>query len=267
MLNGYLKCGRGPRKVLVLSGWFGCSADWDGAANALDLDAFTYVFFDYRGYGRSMHMTGEFTFAEATDDVLRLVDHLRWDRFSLIGHSMGGMVMQRVMLAAPQRVECMVGISPVAASAARMPPERLAMFERAVDDIATRETILDNSTGSRLPKAWLRHMAQLSSDTSLPQAYGAYLKQWTGEDFSALVANNPTPVKVLIGATDPSMTAERMTASWLALYPNAELEVVANAGHYPIQETPAALAATVQAFMLAHTETHSGTPAGKETQP
>jgi esterase len=260
MLNGYLKLGRGPQKVMVLSGWFGSSADWDGAANALDLDKFTYVFFDYRGYGRSMHITGEFTFAEATEDVLRLLDHLRWDRFSLVGHSMGGMAMQRVLLAAPQRVECMVAISAVAACGGRMPPERLAMFERAIDDISVREGILNTSTGSRLSKAWLTHMAQLSCDTSLPQAYGAYLRQWAiGEDFSALIQNNPTPVKVIIGATDPSMTEERMGGTWLAWYPNAELETIANAGHYPMQETPAALAATVQTFLSAH--------AGKEGQP
>ena len=254
MLNGYLKLGRGPRKVMVLSGWFGSSADWDGAANALDLDAFTYVFFDYRGYGRSMHLSGDFTFAEATEDVLRLVDHLRWGRFSLIGHSMGGMAMQRVMLAAKQRVECMVAISAVPACGARMPPERLANFERAIDDIAAREAILNASTGSRLSKAWLKHMAQLSWDDSLPKAYAAYLKEWTaGEDFSSQIANNPTPVKVIIGATDPSMTAERMTGTWLAWYPNAELETIANAGHYPMQETPAALASTVQTFLMAHT--------------
>ncbi|RXZ31012.1 alpha/beta hydrolase [Oxalobacteraceae bacterium CAVE-383] len=258
MLNGYLKLGRGSRKVLVLSGWFGSSADWDGAANALDLDAFTYVFFDYRGYGRSMHIPGAYSFAEATDDALRLIDHLRWDRFSLIGHSMGGMAMQRVMLAAPHRIECMVAISAVPACGARMPAERLANFERAIDDIATREAILNASTGSRLSKAWISHMARLSSDTSLPQAFGAYLKQWTGDDFSALVENNPTPVKVIIGATDPSMTAERMSGTWLAWYPNAELETIANAGHYPMQETPAALASTVQTFLMAH--------AGKEMQ-
>jgi esterase len=258
MLNGYLKLGRGPRKVLVLSGWFGSSADWDGAASALDLDAFTYVFFDYRGYGRSMHITGEFSFAEATQDALRLVDYLHWDRFSLIGHSMGGMAMQRVMLAAPNRIECMVAISAVPACGARMPAERLANFERAIDDITAREAILNASTGSRLSKAWITHMARLSFDDSLPQAFGAYLKQWTGDDFSALIENNPTPVKVIIGATDPSMTAERMTGTWLAWYPNAELETIGNAGHYPMQETPVALASTVQTFLLAH--------AGKETQ-
>jgi esterase len=258
VLNGYLKLGRGPRKVLVLSGWFGSSADWDATASALDLDAFTYVFFDYRGYGRSLHITGEFSFAETTQDILRLLDHLHWDRFSLIGHSMGGMAMQRVLLAAPQRIECMVAISAVPACGARMPPERLAMFERAIDDISTREAILNASTGSRLSKAWLSHMARLSWETSLPQAYGAYLREWTGDDFSALIQDNPTPLKVIIGATDPSMTAERMAATWLAWYPNAELETVANAGHYPMQETPAALAATVQAFLLANS--------AKETQ-
>jgi pimeloyl-ACP methyl ester carboxylesterase len=249
MLNGYQKLGCGPRNVLVLNGWFGSSADWEGMVNALDLQAFTYVFFDYRGYGRSMHLDGEFNFAETTRDVLRLVDHLRWERFNVVGHSMGGIAMQRLLLAAPQRVARMVAIAAVPACGSGMPAERLASFERAVDDLQAREAILNTSTGNRLSKAWVAHMARQSFATSLPQAFGAYLQEWARVDFSELVHGNPTPVKVIVGANDPSMTTERMTNTWLAWYPNAVLETMPNAGHYPMQEVPVALASTVQEFL------------------
>jgi pimeloyl-ACP methyl ester carboxylesterase len=249
MLNGYKTLGCGPRKVMVLGGWFGSSADWDGMASALDLEAFTYVFFDYRGYGRSLQLDGEFTFAETARDVLRLVDHLCWDRFSLVGHSMGGMAIQRVLLAAPERVERMVAITPVPASGAGMPADRLAMFERAVDDLETRKAIVNASTGSRLSPAWVAHMARQSFATCLPQAFASYLQEWAKDDFSSLVRGNPTPVKVIVGANDPSITAERMTSTWLAWYPNAVLEAMPNAGHYPMQEVPVALASTVQEFL------------------
>jgi len=47
--NGYTQLGHGPRKVLAMNGWFGSADDWQPLVPALDTDAFTYVFFDYRG--------------------------------------------------------------------------------------------------------------------------------------------------------------------------------------------------------------------------
>jgi len=57
------------------------------------------------------------------------------------------------------------------------------------------------------------------------------------------------PVKVIVGAHDAALTVEAMRASYLAWFPNAELEVMENAGHYPMNETPVALATTIEAFL------------------
>jgi pimeloyl-ACP methyl ester carboxylesterase len=233
----------------VLNGWFGSSSDWSAMADALDLDTFTFVFFDYRGYGRSIRQDGEFTFAEVTRDVVRLLDQLGWERFSLIGHSMGGMAMQRVLLALPQRVERMIAITAVPACGSRMDENRQALFQKAVEDLESRKTILNASTGNRLTKAWVEHMARQSWATSTQRAFAAYLKEWTAQDFSDLVKGNVTPVKVIVGEHDPGLTAAVMERTWLAWYPNAMLETLPNAGHYPMHEVPLALAASVQAFL------------------
>jgi pimeloyl-ACP methyl ester carboxylesterase len=249
MLNAYLQVGHGPRKVLAMGGWFGDASDWLDVAQALDPEIFTFVLFDYRGYGRSRHLDGEFSFEESARDVLRLADSLGWDSFSLLGHSMGGVAIQRVLLAAPGRIERMVAVAAVPACSSRMDAQRLAMFENAISDVAKRAFIINFSTGGRLPASWVKRMAQRSMEGSTATAFGAYLKEWATVDFSERLQNNPTPLKVVTGEFDPTLTGELMQRTWLAWYPNSTLVQLSNSGHYPMHEVPLALAATIQDFL------------------
>lgn len=247
---GYTTFGNGPRKVMVLGGAFGWSDDWSSFQAGLDADAATWIFADYRGYGLSRTVDGEFNFEEVARDVLELADDLGWDRFSLVGHSMGGVAIQRVLLAAaPGRIERMAAITAVPACSSGMDEQRLAMFGKAATDLAQRQMILNFSTGNRLPATWLRRLAAESAEHSLPQAFTAYLHDWGTVDFSEQVKGNPVPVKVLIGANDPTLTRGLMERSWLAWYPNASLEVLETSGHYPMHETPLALAAALDSYL------------------
>jgi pimeloyl-ACP methyl ester carboxylesterase len=40
-----------------------------------------------------------------------------------------------------------------------------------------------------------------------------------------------------------------MRQTWLTYFPGAGLEVLANAGHYPMFETPVALATSIERFL------------------
>jgi pimeloyl-ACP methyl ester carboxylesterase len=40
-----------------------------------------------------------------------------------------------------------------------------------------------------------------------------------------------------------------MEETWLTFYPHSELEVLRGAGHYPMLETPVALATSIEEFL------------------
>jgi pimeloyl-ACP methyl ester carboxylesterase len=251
MANSHVLVGTGPRRVIALHGWFGSASGWGPMVESLDTDAFTYAFMDYRGYGASQSLTGEFSMAEIAGDTLALADPLVWDRFSLVGHSMGGMAIQRVLLAAPQRVERMVAITPVPSSGVPFDDATWGMFSSAATTAAVRKGILDYSTGQRLSGRWLDRMTAHSLANATEAAFAAYLVAWAKTDFASQLAANPIAIKVIVGEHDPSLTADVMRATYLATYPNAELEVMSNAGHYPMDETPVALATSMERFLAA----------------
>jgi pimeloyl-ACP methyl ester carboxylesterase len=241
--------GNGPRKAIVMNGWLGCARHWSGLLVAIDPQQFEIAMFDYRGYGARRDEPGRCDFQEAALDVLQLADALGWARFSLVGHSMGGMAMQRVALAAPARIERLLGIAPVPAAGSRMDAQRIALFEEAVGHVGARSRIVDFSTGRRLARAWCDRVAQDSWQEHRREAVGAYLREWALDGFADEAGRLALPVKVLIGAHDPSITADLVERTWRVQHPEAVVEVVENAGHYPMQETPIAVATSLQQWL------------------
>lgn len=66
---------------------------------------YTCLTFDNRGIGRSAPVGGDtVTVPLMTEDALALADSRGWDRFHLVGHSMGGHIATALALSAPERV-------------------------------------------------------------------------------------------------------------------------------------------------------------------
>lgn len=241
--------GSGPRKVLCLHGWFGHARGWGPLVQHLDPQAFSYAFMDYRGYGHRKGSGGPYTIAQIARDALGLADQLGWDRFALVGHSMGGAAIQMVLADAPARVQALVGLTPVPASGVPFDDAGWAFFSAAAGDAGTRRAIIDLTTGNRLTGVWLDHLVAQSLSHSDVEAFDAYLTAWAKTPFAERIQGNPVPVLVVAGEHDPALGAETCKATWLQHYPNARLAVMANAGHYPMDETPIALATAIEAFL------------------
>ncbi|MET9291614.1 alpha/beta hydrolase [Streptomyces sp. NPDC003077] len=245
--------GTGPRHVLVLHDWFLTSAHWGAFLDYLDQDAFTYVFMDYRGYGDRKYVTGRYDLAEIADDALTLVDQLGWERFALVGHSMGGKAVQQVLIRAPQRVERMVALTPLPAGPYPMDEQARDLFFGSSSDPSKRRAIIDLATGHRAGGVWLDRVVRRSLDASRQEAHAGYLADWQSSDLSDAVAavtkERAVPVRVVVGAYDVALTAELMRATWGLWYPGAEIVTLPGSGHYPMLEAPVALATTMEQFL------------------
>jgi pimeloyl-ACP methyl ester carboxylesterase len=241
--------GSGDHHVLALHGWFGSARGWGGLPQYLDGSKYTYVFMDLRGYGDRQQAAGEFTMEEAAADAIALADELGWDRFSLVGHSMSGQAIQHVLLQAPGRVRRLVGLNAVPATGVPFDEQGWGLFSGAAASRDNRAAIINLTTGGRLTGSFIDQLVQHSLDQSSAEAVGAYLQSWAKTDFSGQVQGNQAAVKLIVGEHDPALSAEVMEQTWLEFYPHAELEVLGNAGHYPMFETPVALATSVEEFL------------------
>jgi pimeloyl-ACP methyl ester carboxylesterase len=249
MTLGYETYGSGAHKVIALHGWFGDQTFMHPMRDALTTDEFTYIFPSHRGYGSSKAQSGAYTVDEIDHDVLALMDHLRLEKASLVGHSMGGKFMQRVAASAPARIHRMVGVTPVPAAPVPFDEQGWGLFSGAAESVENRRIIIDFTTGSRLSRAWLDGMARHSEATSTRQAFAGYLLAWAKADFHEAVIGSTIPVKVIVGEHDQAITADVIKGTFLRWYKHAELEVMPNAGHYPMNETPVALATSIETFL------------------
>jgi len=257
---GHTTYGSGSEGVIVLHGWFSCHTVFGPMLPYLDTDTFTYAFMDYRGYGKSKEMPGNHTMQEIARDAAALADHLGWDRFHVIGHSMGGMALLRLAVNHPDRVKSGVALCPVPACGVPLDADGQALFDGAPENDDNRRMILDFTTGNRLSRHWLDLHVRRSRESTTLDAYTDYLTAWTKTDFAEESKGLDTPLLVCPGEFDQALTKEVMEQTYLKWYPNAKLHVLPNSGHYPMQEIPVYLTTTIEQFMGEHADAAASTP-------
>lgn len=104
--------GSGPT-VLMLHGIGGGHLSFAPQVESLASSGYRAVAWDMPGYGHSAPIE-PYTFKGLAQSCIALIDNLKCDDVTLVGHSMGGMVAQEVMARRPQRVNKLVlcGTSP-----------------------------------------------------------------------------------------------------------------------------------------------------------
>lgn len=93
--------------LVMVHGYLGGSSQWEGLLPLLS-QYFEVVTLDLAGYGMANHLAAPTDLADHAHHVLATLDHMGIDRFHLLGHSMGGMVVQEMTIQAPHRVKKLV---------------------------------------------------------------------------------------------------------------------------------------------------------------
>lgn len=250
MVVGHTLWGHGPERVIMFNDWLADCSSYEPMLQYLDTEKFTYALMDLRGYGRSRQIPGKHNSMEAAQDAVDLAAYLGWKRFHGVGFSMTGMVVERLAVHFLDRIKSLIAIGPVSAAGIKMPAERFQFFLRTLtDDDAVRE-LATRITGGRLSPQWANVKLRLARETRDPAAVRDYLDMWTKEDFSAEAMGVDAPILVIAGEYDQeSFLEEDLRKTFLKFHPNAELVVIENSGHCPMQETPIRLQTIMEEYM------------------
>lgn len=246
---GYEMLGNGSEHVMVVHGWKTDSRCFDGMLGSLNPDKFTYVFVDQRGYGKSIDMAGPYNVPQVAKDMVELADSLGWEKFHIIGHSMGGKVVQRIMADESSRIKSAIAVTPTPAAKIPFDEETWDLFSNAYQNKQNRMNIFRFSTGNRLTDSWYQGVTEQSIESSNPEAFAEYLNSWVNYELIEDIMGNTIPIKVIVGEYDPHLTMDVMRATYGEWLPNVEFVQLANCGHYPMFETPLRLAAEWENFL------------------
>lgn len=241
--------GEGKPVILALHGLGGNSRTWK--AQYADLaDAFHIIGWDAPGYGETMVVGPDQTAFAIL--ALALLDHLGVDKFSVIGHSMGGVVAQAVAAEAGDRVRHMVLSCTHSGSAA-------PSSEPISGSYATRIAALETEGSAKYAAA---RSGMMVAD-STPGEIRSQVQEIAGgvtapglrtcatmlhhADTRPIAPSIKCPVLLLSGAKD-KVVSERQSQALAALYPGGRHVRFDGAGHAPYLEMADAYNALLRDF-------------------
>ena len=105
----YEVSGGGTQTLVFVHGYMGALEDWQDQVEAFSPE-FRLLTLDNRGHGQSESPQdrGAYQVADVVADTIALIDQLGIDRFHLLGHSIGGAVVQEIGFLAQRRISSLI---------------------------------------------------------------------------------------------------------------------------------------------------------------
>ncbi len=215
---------------------------------------FRLVLPDLRGLGRSGVGEGATTMAKVAADVLRLCDELKIGRAAFVGCSVGGYVLFEFWRRSRERVKALVLMDTKAG--ADTDEGRAARLKNAEDVLQKGpewaiEQLMPKLLGPVTMNSRLDVVEQAKATMRQASAAGiAAFQRGMAErpDSTTTLAAMDAPALVLGGEDDalsPVSELERLARG----IPQAELKIVARAGHYAALEQPDEVGPLVREFL------------------
>lgn len=257
------EAGVGGRPFLVVHGFGGAKEDFTGFLDRLAARGWHTAAPDLRGHGASDKPPGidAYGLDVFSADLIDLLDALGWDSAVVLGHSMGGMVVQHLALAHPGRVRALVLMDTAHGPMDWLDPDVLDMAAAVIRDHGVEAFVaLSNELRDSDPLVTPAFRRLLDAEPGYAEfcdrkalAAAADMRLAMMPVFSSqperleALAGVAVPVLVIAGEQDDGFLqhCERMAET----IPGARLAVIPDAGHSPQFENPEAWWGALVAFL------------------
>lgn len=258
-----LEAGEGGRPLLLVHGFTGAKEDFADWLEPFAAEGWWVVAPDLRGHGASSQPAEEAAYSLSiyADDLQALAADLGWGRFDVLGHSMGGMVSQELVLRDPTQVGRLVLMDTSHGPFEGLDADTVAF---GVEVIRTQGLPALLDLLAQLPQRDRTPAEQRVRDerpgyvefgeAKLARSSGAMYAAMgqeltTRADRLAELAALPMPVLVVVGDQDRDFLAPSHRLA--AAIDTATLAVIADAAHCPQFEHPEAWWRAVSSFLAA----------------
>ncbi|MFK7867248.1 MAG: alpha/beta fold hydrolase [Alphaproteobacteria bacterium] len=248
--------------MLYLHGLLGSGLNWRSVQKQMAALGFRGYALDLRNHGNSFHQSPH-NYAAMAQDVIDFMDQKQIDQAIILGHSMGGKVAMQLALTHFKRVAglIIVDIAPV-------------RYTHGHDDVFDAMRTID--LASNPTRAQVRTMLNDALDNmaissfltqnyiegSAPQATGKWRvnlellenSQADLVDFDPSLAEPApydSPILVIGGLNSRYIQAE-YHPHFKKFFPQCQIKMIENAGHWPHIEQAAAFNAHLQLYLNAH---------------
>jgi 3-oxoadipate enol-lactonase len=234
--------------ILFHHGYTGSHDSWGSVVERLG-GRYRCVLMDCRGAGDSAHPAEGYTIEQYAADVVALADARGIDRFTFVGHSMGGGVGMWLGLEHADRLDRLVLVAAVGSGGVHIDDElreaaRQLWYARDAEELARQRIV----TAAR-PEIVDETQVKARVDRALSVSEGHYEASWAALvafDVSDRLAELTTPTLVVAGGADTLLPAN--LEDYLRL-PNATLHVFHRVGHSVAADVPEQFAALLEDFM------------------
>jgi pimeloyl-ACP methyl ester carboxylesterase len=237
--------GNGGEPLVFVHGYTGDITDWRHQIEPFSKD-YQVLIFDNRGHGKSEAPTDRsaYSIEQMADDAEALAAEVGFERYHLLGHSMGGAIVQEIALRSPGRLLSLTleDTSPLFDLSGN---EMLSKLSAARNQIAETQGMgalarwkSPFPTPPHLPEERVAETAERLGRMSVDAFIGAQaaLNAWTGT--LGRLASIVAPTLAIVGDMDfaPLVHAAKEMAKAI---PGATHEVIPESGHSPQYERPA----------------------------
>jgi pimeloyl-ACP methyl ester carboxylesterase len=240
--------------LVILHGLLGSSQNWQRAAKEFEKNIRVLVV-DQRNHGNSPH-TETHRFADLRKDIKHFFDQQRLDKAYLLGHSMGGMAAMEFAFHYPERLAGLI-IEDIAPRAYQSSSGDILRALCAIDlsTVTTREQVdrmLAKDIKSSMTRQFLLTNLVRREDNSLAwKANLPVLQEFQNEmvTYEPALAASYSGQTLFIGGERSDYRLDHDYDVILRHFPNSELVMIQNAGHWIHFEALETFTETVKKFM------------------